>query len=176
MVVSRNRVIGVYSEFADALEALAEIGGGEVYRVVLVARLSEEEARALKEVLLPATSEPVEAPVRKESGRAIVLDQGLSIEIAENIAVKLQGVQVYLASREISEEERRDSVILVPSSEVTDVVEDLVSRGFRVVFVTSNKKLYTHYTASSRVKALYLPRVEQVDVDKLVEEVSKLLG
>jgi len=176
MVVSRNRVIGIYSEFVDALEALAEIGGGEVYRVVLVARLSEEEARALKEVLLPSTPEPVEGPVRKESGRAVVLDQDLSVEFAEKIAAKMQGVQVYLASREIGEEEQRGNLILVPSSELADVVEDLVSRGFRVVFVTSNKKLYTHYTASSRVKALYLPRVEQLDADKLVEEISKLLG
>jgi len=177
MVVSRSRVVGVYEEFLDALEAVAETGGGEVYRVELVAKLDEEEARALKEALLPTATEPVEAPVRKEKeqGVAIVLDRGFTADEARRILEAVPKAKLYLLSEEAEAEKRLEDIVVLParsSSEASSIVEELRLRGLEVILVTRDKKLYTHLSLSGKARAIYYSSTE---LDKLVEELTKLL-
>ena len=183
MVIHGNRVVGLYDEFLDALEAVAETGGGEIYRVELVAKLSEEEAHALKEALLTTAVEPVEAPVKREAGVAIVFDRGYDVEVAKKISSVFRDARIYLLTSDVDNVKREDNVVIMPVKNEIDtrnIVDELLVKGYKILFFTSNKKLYTHLSLNKRIKALYRPLNEYEDLDKLVEtiieDIRKAMG
>ncbi|MET1160287.1 MAG: hypothetical protein ABWW65_04945 [Thermoprotei archaeon] len=180
IVVKSNRVIGVYEDFAEAVEAVVEAGGGEIYRSELVMRISEEEAISLKDVLMPATLEPVEAPVSKSrtGEKVVVIDTGIDHEVARILANKLKGyrvVKIITPGTDIRGEEF-EVYEAKSDRDVLDYLRELVDKGSRVYFITSNKKVYTHSQAYKGVKALYIESSKYPDPAKAGEEIARIIS
>ncbi len=180
MVIHRNRVIGVYDSFMDAIEVVAETGGGEVYRVELIARLSEEEVHGLKDALLTTRIEPVEAPITPSKRRfrecILVFDRGFSVEVVSRVSEKYPGVKTYLLTSEVLEGVSGIHVERVEGDlDVMHYVSELVSQGYRVVFITSSKKLYTLLSKVEGVTPIYRSLMGVEKPDDLVSSIISYL-
>ncbi len=182
MVIRGDKVVGVYDEFVDALETVAETGGGEIYRVEFIARLTEEEAHALKETLLTSTIEPVEAPVKREAKPAIVLDRGYSRDHALELSKHFPNTRIVLLSTNIEAEEKIDNIRIIPAKnelDVKDVLDELIAQGYKVVFFTNDKKLYTHLAVSGKVSVYYKPVTNYQNdlelIDSIIGDIKRSL-
>lgn len=180
IVVQSSRVIGFYNSFNDAVEAVIEIGSGEIYRVELVAKLSEEEIHNLREIILSTSIEPVEAPVvsRKTSvsKNAVVIDRFLNIEDTNKLAAKLRDVDIYLLTTSITGSEKIGSInyIGVESSiDVCSFVEELAEQNYRIIIFTSDKKLYTHLSKKRNIRVFYKLIDEYSNTDELIESIIR---
>lgn len=179
IVIQNNRVIGFYNSFNDAIEAVIEIGGGEIYRAELIAKLSEEETHSLRDIVLTTSTEPVEAPVvsRKPvvSRNAIVLDRVFSEEHAVKLMDKYSDFEIYLLTTSKKGFEKRNNLIYIgveSSLDVCSFIEDLVSQNYRVFVFTSDKKLYTHLSKKTSVRVFYKLIEEYSSVDELIESMN----
>lgn len=179
IVVNNNRIIGFYNNLNEAIEAIVEIGGGEIYRVELVAKINEEEAHSLREIVLSTSIEPVEAPVvpRKTivSRNVAVLDRCFTDEHIGKLAELYRDLDMYLMKTGGSGVEKKNNInyVYVESSlDVCSFVEELVAQNYRVIVFTCDKKLYTHLSKKPNVIVFYKLIEEYSSVDDLIESIS----
>ncbi len=183
IVISKDRVIGTYESFTDALRAVIEAGSGEIYRGELILRLSSEEVLELTG-LLAEKLEPVEAPVvtSKEKQRlAIVLDQMYKGFFTNVLAREFREAEIHeIVGRGIAKPLRTGNIIKQPAQDDFDVlgiVEKLASNGYRVIFFTGDKRLATQASLLSGVDVVYAPPSEFTGKEALakymIEEVRK---
>lgn len=183
MVVRGDKIIGIYEEYIDALEALVETGSGEIYRVELITRLDEDETHTLKDAFLTSTIEPVEAPIRRKSEPVIVFDRGYGLERVIMVSRKLHNLKTILLSVSAKDVEEKDNVKIVPVRDEIDVknyIDELRTSGYKVLFFTSDKKLYTHLANYNNVKVFYKIlssyRDENELINSIISDIRKSIG
>ncbi len=185
IVLSRDRVVGVYGSFGDALKALLEAGGGSIYRGELVVKLSSEEVLELTGVLAKRI-EPVEAPVSKGRSSvstkcAIVLDQMYKGFFTNVLAREFRDAEIHeVVGRGLDKPVRVENIVKQPAHDdldVLNIIEELSRKGYKVVFFTGDKRLAAQASLVSGVDVIYAPPSEFTGKEALakymVEEVRK---
>jgi len=161
ILVKSNRVVGVYEDFGEAVKAIAESGGGEIYKAELIAKLTEEEAQSLRDLMVSLPIEPVEAPISKKrrTDKVLVVDRDIDEGIAKEIASKHPDLLVYklvepgrgkVASNNMIYESVESNI------DTSRILEDLARRSTTVYFITGDKKVYTHASAIRGIRAYYV--------------------
>ncbi len=177
MVYSKGRLVGVYESFAEAIQVIAEIGGGEIYKGDLIARLGPEEAHELKTILASEPIEPPEAPVMPRR-RVVVLDQMYKGFYPEVLSKKFPRLEIHVVSgRGIDKPVRAGNIVYHPAEtdyDVAELIKELKKQSKDPIFFTGDKKLYYHVLTLG-VKAYYLPPSEAPSKEALVEKMIEII-
>ncbi len=179
ILVRHGKIIGSYDKFIEAFKDLLELGEGEIYRGELILRLSVDEVLELKNIIVGSPVEPVEAPVVRKTKKIIVLDQMFKGFYSEVLSKKLKNIIVYeIVGRGIDKPVRVDNIVKYPAEtdyDVAKLIEELVSKGYKVYFFTGDKKLYSHVAMIQGVKAYYMPPSEYPSKEVLVDKMLKIV-
>ncbi len=177
IVYSNGRMIGIYDSFSEAIQVLAEIGGGEIYKGDLIVRLSTEEAHELKTILVSEPIEPPEAPVMPKR-KVVVLDQMFKGFYPEVLSKKFPHIEIHVISgRGIDREVRAGNMVYHPADtdyDVAEVIKGLKEKQLEPIFFTGDKKLYNHVLTLG-IKAYYLPPSEAPSKEALVEKMINII-
>jgi len=185
IVMSRNRLIGIYDSFGDALRALLEAGGGVIYRGEIVVKLSSDEVLELTGILAEKI-EPIEAPVvkkhvGKEEKIAIVLDQMYKGFFTNVLAREFPNAEIHeIVGRGLPKPVKVENIVKQPAQDdfdVLNIIEKLSKEGHRVIFFTGDKRLATQVSLLEDVDVVYAPPSEFTGKEALakymIEEVKK---
>jgi len=188
IVVSRNRFIGVYDSFGDALKALLEAGGGVIYRGEIVVKLSSEEVLEITGILAEKM-EPIEAPVvkkhaEKEEKIAIVLDQMYKGFFTSILAREFPNTEIHeIVGRGLSKPLKVENIIKQPAQDdfdVLNIIEKLSKEGYYVIFFTGDKRLAAQASLLEDIDVIYAPPSEFTGKEALakymIEEVRKRIA
>ncbi len=185
IVTSRNKLIGVYDSFGDALKALLEAGGGVIYRGEIVVKLSSDEVLELTGILAEKI-EPIEVPVvkkhiEKRGKVAIVLDQMYKGFFTNVLAREFPSAEIHeIVGRGLPKRVKVENIVKQPAQDdfdVLNIVEKLSKEGYRVIFFTGDKRLATQVSLLEDVDVVYAPPNEFTGKEALakymIEEVKK---
>ena len=185
IVMSRNRLIGIYDSFGDALKALLEAGGGIIYRGEIVVKLSSDEVLELTGILAEKI-EPIEAPVvKKHMGKkekiSIVLDQMYKGFFTNVLAREFPSAEIHeIVGRGLPKPVKVENIVKQPAQDdfdVLNIIEKLSKEGHRVIFFTGDKRLATQVSLLEDVDVVYAPPSEFTGKEALakymIEEVKK---
>ena len=179
ILVRHGKIVGSYDKFIDAFRDLIEIGEGEIYRGELILKLNVDEILELKDIIMGTRAEPVEVPVSKRIKKVVVLDQMFKGFYSEVLSKKLKNVVIYeVVGKGVDRPVRVDNVVKYPAEtdyDVAKLVEELVSKGYQVIFFTGDKKLYSHVAMIHGVKAYYMPPSEYPSKEALVDKMLKIV-
>lgn len=176
IVVSKDKVIGIYNNLNEALKKVVEAGNGAIYRGEKIIDLLPEEASEIASLIAEKT-EPVEAPVSKKPQLVIVLDQMFKGSIAPILSRQYPNAIIYeIVGRSLEEPVKINNVVRYPVHDDFDIInllEKLVSEGYRVIFFTGDKKLATQAGFIKRIKVVYAPPSEFVGKEMLIKHIIK---
>lgn len=185
IVLSRNRLIGIYDSFGEALKALLEAGGGVIYRGEIVVKLGSDEVLELTGILADKI-EPIEAPVIKrqvEKRRkiAIILDQMYKGFFTNVLAREFPDTEIYeIVGRGLSKPVRVENIIKQPAQDdfdVLNILEKLSKENYKTIFFTGDKRLATQASLLENIDVIYAPPNEFTGKEALakymIEEIRK---